>query len=112
MKLGKHIVNQVPVLTLEGRFDAHETSAVSAWLAQNTENPPAQLVINLSGVNFIDSAALSTLVQGLKRCRQRGGDLHLCALQEPVRIIFELTRLKRAFTIVDDERTAVSLFAK
>ncbi len=102
----------VAVLELSGRFDSHATPAVAAWLAGIAERQPTQAVVNLSGVNFIDSAALSALVSGMKRCRMGKGELYLCCLQQPVRIIFELTRLNRAFTIFDDEATAVAMLAQ
>jgi anti-sigma B factor antagonist len=70
------------------------------------------VVVNLSGVTFIDSAALSALVSGLKRCRMGKGELYLCCLQQPVRVIFELTRLNRAFTIFEEEAIAVAMLAE
>ncbi len=95
------------VINLAGRFDAHETQAVSAWLNEQMDAGKIYLVVNLSGVNFIDSTALSVLVQGLKHCREKGGNLHLCALQQPVRVIFELTRLDKAFSIFAAEEDAL-----
>jgi anti-sigma B factor antagonist len=105
-------VNNVAILELSGRFDSHAAPTVSAWLANAAEGRPAHVVVNLSGVSFIDSAALSSLVGGMKRCRMAKGDLYLCCLQQPVRIIFELTRLNRAFTIFDEESTAVAMLAQ
>jgi anti-sigma B factor antagonist len=105
-------VNNVAVLELSGRFDSHAAPAVTTWLANAAERRPAHVVINLSGVSFIDSAALSALVSGMKRCRTNKGELYLCCLQQPVRIIFELTRLNRAFTIFDEEATAVAMLAQ
>ena len=93
-------------ITLTGRFDAHEVPAVKAWFADSAES--SHLLVNLQGVHFIDSTALSTLVQGMKRCREKGGDLVLCNLQQPVRVIFELTRLDRAFSIYSTEADAVN----
>jgi anti-anti-sigma regulatory factor len=46
----------------------------------------------------------------MKRCRQQGGDLHLCGLQQPVRFAFALTRLDRAIEIFPDEEQAVKAF--
>lgn len=92
----------VPILNLDGRFDAHVVPSVNQWIDKTTAAGPAQVIVDLSNVNFIDSMALATLVRGMKRCRQQQGDLYLCGLQQPVRIIFELTRLDKAFTLFAD----------
>ena len=85
-------------LHLDGRFDAHETPQVRQSLATHT---PKNVHINLKKVTFLDSAALATLVQAMKNCRERGGDVVLCNMPQPVRIIFELTRLDKAFKIIN-----------
>ncbi len=100
----------ITVLSLDGRFDAHNAPEVVEWLEKNIEPNAAQLVINLAEVKFIDSTALAALVKGIKRCRQLGGDLRLCGLQKPVQIIFELTRLDKAFYIFADEKAALASF--
>jgi anti-sigma B factor antagonist len=97
----------IPVLELSGRFDAHTVSEVNNWIKVKMADQP-QLVIDLVNVTFVDSAALATLVQGMKQCREHGGDLLLCRLAQPVCIIFELTRLDRAFAIFDSVPAAVA----
>lgn len=99
----------VSVLQLAGRFDAHAAIEVGDWMKTKIV-PPAKVVVDMSEVNFIDLSALSVLVHGLKRCRQQGGDLHLCNLQQPVRIIFELTRFNKTFPIYGDLAAATSAF--
>jgi anti-sigma B factor antagonist len=101
----------VRVLQLAGRFDAYETPKVTTWLDGNLKPDDARIVVNLKGVNFVDSTALSTLVQAMKRARQNQGDCRLCEVQQPVRIILELTRLDKAFEIYSDEAAAARSFA-
>ena len=105
MQLNSDQTNGILVLRLQGRFDAHETAQVREWFQAN---PTKQAVVNLSDVSFLDSSALSVLVQEMKRCRERGGDLILAGLPKAVRIIFELTRLDRAFRIVATEAEAIA----
>ena len=57
--------------------------------------------------SFVDSSALALLVKGMKHCRQGGGDLALCSLQQPVKVIFELTRLDKAFGIYSTQDEAI-----
>lgn len=99
-----------PVILLKGRFDAHEVEPVRIWMQEQVVMGKTKIIIDLAGVNFIDSTALSTLVRGLKHCREKQGDLHLCNLQQPVRVIFELTRLDKAFDIFATEVEAAKAF--
>ena len=110
MEIVKAANGTVAVLRLKGRFDAHEVEPVHAWMLEQVEKGNVKLIVNLAGVNFIDSTALSTLVRGLKNCREKAGDLHLCSLQQPVRVIFELTRLDKAFDIFATEEEADAPF--
>ena len=108
MDMESHTTGNITVLELAGRFDAYTAPPVAEWL---DKSGAARTVVNLSGVGFVDSSALAVLVKGMKRCRERQGDLYLCSLQQPVRIIFELTRLDKAFEIFADEAAAVGALA-
>jgi anti-sigma B factor antagonist len=103
MELKSHLVNDVSVVELSGRFDSYEASRLTNWF----EGAGSKVVVNLSEVSFVDSSALALLVKGLKHCRQQGGDLALCNLQQPVQVIFELTRLDKAFRIYPNQGEAV-----
>lgn len=101
----------VTIVYLEGRFDAYSAPEVNTKLEELiAANQPAKLIINLQDVVFVDSTALATLVQAMKRCRQKDGDLRLSNLKQPVRMIFELTRLDRAFEIHTTEESAKAAF--
>jgi len=87
------------VFSLTGRFDAHESDAVQGQLHESIERGDVNIDVDLSEVNFIDSSALAVLTSAMKRCREAAGDLRIVSPSAPVRVIFELTRLDRAFTI-------------
>ena len=107
----KSVTNpSLTLLELTGRFDSFAASTVAAAMDKATQTNPANVVVDLTGVDFIDSTGLAVLVQGMKRCRQNRGDLRLCGLRQPVRIIFELTRLDRAMEIFGTRAEAVAAF--
>lgn len=110
MELNLYLKNDVKVLALSGRFDIQNALPVREWLDDATASKPARIVVNLEEVQFLDSTGLSTLVDGMKRSRSQDGDLHLCGLQQPVRMIFELTRLDKVFQIYLDEDAATKDF--
>lgn len=105
-------VNEIQVVALDGRFDAHVVPEVQKWLDEQRQQGARHILVNLQGVHFIDTRALSLLVTGMKRCREAEGDLRLCSLQQPVQIIFELMHLDAAFAIFKDEAEALRAFAQ
>lgn len=108
MEMNLRNVGTSTILDLSGRFDAHNASNVAGALEKAISVTTGKTIINLKEVNFMDSTALAILVKGLKHCRESGGDLRLCNLQPTVRIIFELTRLDKAFEIYSSETEALA----
>jgi anti-anti-sigma factor len=68
-----------------------------------------RLVIDLSGVTALDSAALGPLVQKLREIQEHQGHLVLCGVEAPaLREIFALTRFDRVFPILVTRAEAVA----
>jgi anti-sigma B factor antagonist len=111
MEMNTRQLNNVSIIDLTGRLDASTVPPVASWLEQATSTPNARVLVNLENTSFIDSTALAALVQALKRCQQVQGELFLCGLRRPVYMIFELTRLDKAFNIFVDEEHALKAFA-
>lgn len=111
MEMKTRVTGDINVLELAGRFDTNTVPPVAAWFEQVTSSPGAKVLVNLANATFVDSTALATLVQALKRCQQLKGDLYLCGMRRPVYMIFELTRLDKAFSIFVDEEHAMKAFS-
>lgn len=102
----RHVEN-VTVLQLAGSLDISNAHHIRQTLIDETSGESAQVVVNLRDLSFVDSSGLAALVQGLKRAREHQGNLCLCSLQSPVRLIFEMTRLDKVFEIFVSEEEAV-----
>jgi anti-anti-sigma factor len=89
--------NDVEVITLSGTMNAVTVSGLKELLKKCVAENSVQIVIDLDGVNFIDSSGLSSLISALKGCREKGGYLRLARIQSPVKRVFELTMLDRVF---------------
>ena len=105
-------VDNIKVLELAGSIDWSNESSIRQAIIEATEEYPAQVVVNMQGVNKLDSCGLAALIVGLKRARENGGDLRLCDVQSPVRMILELTRFDKLFEIFNSEEDAVLAAAK
>jgi anti-sigma B factor antagonist len=104
--------NAVTIVDIGGRFDAASAAAVRDRLHQLIEEGHSRLVLNLSQMEFIDSAGLGALVSCLRRAAADGGDLRLAEVPAFCRSIFELTRLTRVFSVGEDEAQAVAAIQK
>src|SRR5262245_16368381 len=110
MEINTSQSNAISVLELSGRFDINTAARVRDWLVRATEAIPANIVIDLSLVDFIDSTALATLVQGIKHARANQGNIRLSGLRPSVRMVLELTRLDKVFEIYTNKDEAINAF--
>ena len=53
-------------------------------------------MLDLEGVDFLDSTGLGTIVSALKRARTHGGDLRLVCTEARITRLFEITGLDKA----------------
>jgi len=69
---------------------------------------PEHVVVDLSGVTFIDSSGLAVLINAMQDIKEYGGKLTLAGINTTVRSIFETARLDQFFLIDrrDDELLA------
>jgi len=66
----------------------------------------SDVVIDLSCVDYLDSAGVGVLVGLFKNARLRGGRARFCGLTPGVRSVLEIIQLDRIFEIYDDVETA------
>jgi anti-sigma B factor antagonist len=110
MELQEKTVGEVDVLVLNGRLDASCAKEVKDKVRELTKQHRVKLVIDMAGVDFIDSSGLGSLVASLRSVNKNGGEIKVAALQDQVRAIFELTRLHRIFDIFDNFEDAAKSF--
>lgn len=89
MHVERHDLDAQTTYAMRGRLDAHQVPMLKSRL----ELGPST-VLDLAGVNFIDSSGLAFLVGLYKRAREEGKALTIRNLQDPVRLILEITGLK------------------
>lgn len=95
------------VLPLEGEIDLHVAPQLSASLANLIASKPANVVVDLSKVTYIDSSGLAALIEAMQNVARYGGKFALAGLQESVRPIFEIARLDQVFRIFPDTASAL-----
>lgn len=87
------------VVRPRGRVDAESAPSLKLKLQEVAGSAPKIVVIDMGGVEFIDSSGLSSLVSGNKALRENGGSLILSRPNPQALTALRLTMLDRVFSI-------------
>ncbi|MBI2843471.1 MAG: STAS domain-containing protein [Armatimonadetes bacterium] len=98
----------VPVITLDGEVDVYTAPQLKQQMVSLLESGTTHMVIDLTNVEYFDSTALGVLIGGLKRIRERDGNLSLICPSPRIRRVFEITGLDKIFDIYDNAEEARS----
>lgn len=96
------------VVSLAGELDLYNASTVRETLLECCAERPDRLIVDLSGVKFIDSTALGVLIEARTRMENKRSFL-LAAPGLETRRALEISGLDRHFTVhesLDEARSA------
>ena len=100
------MVQEIPVLDLKGEVDSYNSPRLREQMVSLIDAGSVNLVINLAGVDYIDSTGLGTLVGGLKRASEKGGVIRIICPNEQIHKVFNITGLVKVFPIFQTEAEA------
>jgi len=86
------------VVVLRGELDVGDAASVAAALTVVAASE-RQIIVDLAGLEFIDSSGLAALMRVRKHARHAGGDLLLAAPQQQVLRVLGVTRLIEVFSV-------------
>ena len=111
MKVALRQHGKVAVVDLSGKItigegDVRLREAVEQLLKEDRKN----LLLNLKGVSYMDSAGIGELVACHKRVAEKGGKIKLLNPTGRVFDVLQLTKLIEIFEVFKDERDALASF--
>jgi anti-sigma B factor antagonist len=103
----------VTIVDMQGRISLGEESAtVRNLLMDLLSQGHTKILLNMAGVDYVDSSGLGALVSSVTSVRKAGGEMKLVNLSEKVDDLMEVTRLYTVFDIPDNEEAALKSFEK
>jgi anti-sigma B factor antagonist len=96
------------VVEVAGEIDVYTAPKLREQLADLVDAGRNDIVVDMRGVEFLDSTGLGVLVGGLKRIRQNDGSMQLVCTQERILKIFRITGLTKVFPIHESVAAAVA----
>jgi anti-sigma B factor antagonist len=106
------ISGDVLVLGCNGRIESGDACAVLRERVGNMLPGTPKIVVNLEGVDYVDSEGLGMLVGLLVSARNRGGELNLASPCKRVNDVLRRTHLDTIFRVYANDDEAVAAFGK
>lgn len=108
MNISKTMMNGYTKIAIEAeRLDVANMADMKTGILENIDDSNPRVVIDLSGVAFLDSSGMSVLIGVFKHLNTINGELKLCGLQEQPNELMQITQLYNVFTVVDNCEQAV-----
>ncbi len=108
MRIERREDGSVTVLTIEGVIKLGESATTfSRYLEGLLEEGIQSVVIDLAGIDYVDSTGLGELVGYLQKYTERGRRLGLLNPQSRILNLLKLTQLDETFPIFDSLEQAV-----
>ena len=112
MEIEERVVNTVTILDLKGKLilgegDEMLRDKVNSLVHQGRKN----ILLNLEGVPYIDSAGLGEVVRTYTTVSRQGGKLKLLHLTKRIQDLLAITKLLTVFETYDSEPEALKSFS-
>jgi len=104
----RHPTEGVSIIDVRGDVTPASEDGLGDAFAQASEAAAAGVVINFTGLDYMNSGGIGLLVTLLVRAQRSKQQLAAFGLSDHYRQIFELTRLDDAIAIHDTEADAIA----
>lgn len=100
---------EASVVAPAGEVGYHEAPALRSALRESLDRKPSRLIVDLTGIHYMATPGLATLIEALQISKRTNVTLVLCGLTDRVRAVFEIARLQTVFRIAADVDSAASI---
>jgi anti-sigma B factor antagonist len=108
LQIAEHQAGDLTVLVLSGDITLDDGDlAFRKKVHELIERGQVRLIVDLSGVGYIDSSGIGMLVAKVQTVRQRQGDIKLVRLTRRTQSLLAMLKLAMVFETFDDEESAV-----
>ena len=112
MQIEERVVGGVTILDLSGKMTLGEgDELLREKIASLINAGHKQMLLNLDGVPYIDSAGLGEIVRTYTTVSRQGGKLKLLNLTKRIEDLLSITKLLTVFEVYDSEAEAIQSFS-
>jgi anti-sigma B factor antagonist len=111
MEITQKEENGIVSIAINGRLDADTSPEAEKVVKEALGGQAARLLFNLGALEYLSSAGLRVLLSAAKEMRRREGKIVLCALNEFVEEIFEVSGFQSLIPIADSVESGIELLS-
>src|SRR5476651_1930782 len=108
MQITERTEGDVPVVSIAGDIDLESSPKLRDYLKPKAVAKTPALLLDFTGVNYIDSSGLATLIEYFQSVQSFKGKLALACLSPRVKNVFEIVRLEQIFSLHPDVPSALA----
>ena len=98
------------LVSVSGELDALSAGELDEAIAPLLADSDLRgLVVDLSGVDFLDSSGLGVCIKAIKAVRQQGAEISFVVTSSRVRRVFEVTGIDQSVVVADDLVSAIEV---
>lgn len=113
MKIGRREEGSIVIIEPKGKITIGEGDVLlREEITKLLTEDKKQLVLDLSGVSYMDSAGVGELVSVYTSVKNRGGELKLSCLTKKIKDLLQITQLMTIFDTFEDTKEAIASFPK
>jgi anti-sigma B factor antagonist len=110
MEITKEKRNGITCLRIEGNLDASNSSIAEKSIRDAIDAEGANLIINLSELQYISSAGLRVILVVAKDIKTKSGKIVLCSMTESVKKVFDISGFTSIFDLQENIEAALKRF--
>ena len=100
----------IVIVEFEGKLDTQTAPDAEKALAELIDQGSSKLLVNFGKLDYISSIGLRVLLATAKRLNTHQGEMRICALNEFVHDVFEISGFAKIFKICANEAEALDNF--
>jgi anti-sigma B factor antagonist len=108
VKISSRQVDGATILDVSGNIDMANSPEIRKALLGELRRAGAKVLLNLSGVAYIDSSGVASLIEGLKASRDSKSRFVLFGLNDSAREVLKISRLLKLFEVYENETQAIA----
>ena len=107
MEVSAHNLDKGVKIEIAGEVDMHNSPGLREKLLEAAERKSPLVMVDLAGVDYIDSSGLATLVECLQHMAAYGGKLALVGARKTTLDVFAIARLDTVFNFYASQEEAL-----